>query len=157
MPTSPDTRPLFIRLFGPLEVRLLGQPLRPLRTRRGEWLLALLALRREQPMERVWLAGTLWPESDHRQGADSLRRTLTDLRQALGPEAGRLLAPTAHTLSLHLGEAEADVIGFDQATARGDLASLEEAVFLYRGPLVEGCLEEWLIPERLSREQVYLT
>src|SRR5438876_6080451 len=115
MPTSPDALPLSVRLFGPLEVRLQGQSLRPLRTRRGEWLLALLALRRNQPLERAWLAGTLWPESDHRQGAESPRRTLTDLRQALGTEAGRILSPTAHTLSLHLTEAEADVIAFDQA------------------------------------------
>src|SRR5438093_7944724 len=133
MSTSPDALPLSVRLFGPLEVRLQGQPLRPLRTRRGEWLLALLALRRDQPVERAWLAGTLWPESDHRQGADSLRRTLTDLRQALGEEAGRLLSPTTHTLSLELSEAEADVMAFDQAIDRGDLASLEEAASLYRG------------------------
>src|SRR5262245_56151789 len=105
MPTSLDACPLFIRLFGPLEVHLRGQRLRPLRTRKGEWLLALLALRRDQPVERAWLAGTLWPESDHRQGADSLRRTLTDLRQALGEEARRILSPTTHTLSLQLAEA----------------------------------------------------
>jgi DNA-binding SARP family transcriptional activator len=127
-----------------------------LRTRRGEWLLALLALRRDQPVERVWLAGALWPESDHRQGADSLRRTLTDLRQALGQEAIRLLAPTAHTLALHLTEAEADVLAFDACVDRGDRESLEEAVSLYRGPLLEGCSEEWLLPARLAREQAYL-
>src|SRR5439155_6742184 len=57
----------------------------------------------------------------------------------------------------HLTEAEADVIAFDQAIARGDLPSLGEAIALYRGPLVEGCHEEWLAPERLAREQSYLT
>ena len=36
---------LGIRLFGPFEAQLAGQPLPPLRSRKGEWLLALLVLR----------------------------------------------------------------------------------------------------------------
>jgi len=98
-----------------LAARILGgQPLRPLRTRKGEWLLALLTLRHDRPVERPWLAGTLWPGSATKQGTDSLRRALTDLRQAMGPEAARLRAPTPHTLCLSLVEAEVDLIAFDQ-------------------------------------------
>jgi hypothetical protein len=33
---------------------------------------------------------------------------------------------------------------------------LERAVTLYRGPLLEGCAEEWAIPERTHRELAYL-
>ena len=29
-------------------------------------------------------------------------------------------------------------------------------VELYRGPLLEGCMEEWLLPERASREHEFL-
>src|SRR5205085_1362126 len=35
--------------------------------------------------------------------------------------------------------------------------SLEEAVGLYRGSLLEGCPEEWAFQERQAREQAYLT
>ena len=49
-----------------------------------------------------------------------------------------------------------DLIAFDRAIARGDAASLEAAAALYRGPLLEGCTEEWAFQERQVREQAYL-
>src|SRR5262249_26946666 len=61
-----------------------------------------------------------------------------------------------HTLSLDLSGAQVDLLAFDQAIARGDVASLEQAISLYRGPLLEGCVEEWVFQERLAREQAYL-
>src|SRR5262249_9077534 len=45
---------------------------------------------------------------------------------------------------------------FDAAIASGTLSALEQAVALYRGPLLEGCNEEWIPQEREAREQVYL-
>ena len=44
---------LDIRLFGSFDVRVEGRPLRPLRTRKGQWLLALLALRHGREVDRV--------------------------------------------------------------------------------------------------------
>jgi predicted ATPase/Tfp pilus assembly protein PilF len=49
-----------------------------------------------------------------------------------------------------------DLLTFDEAIASGDLLSLEQAVALYQGPLLEGCAEEWVLEERQSREQAYL-
>jgi predicted ATPase/class 3 adenylate cyclase len=147
---------LAIQLFGPFEVRVNGAPLPRLRSRKGLWLLALLTLRHGQEVERDWLAGTLWPESGPSQALHCLRMTLTDLRRALGPAARRLQSPTSHTLSLDLAAAEVDVAAFDIALRQGDQASLERAVALYRGPLLEGCCEEWAFQERQAREQAYL-
>src|SRR5579859_3566493 len=59
--------PLEIRLFGPFEARVLGKPLPRLRSRKGKWLLALLTLHHDRPVERGWLAGTFWPDSPDRQ------------------------------------------------------------------------------------------
>src|SRR5438093_3691728 len=93
--------PLSLHLFGPLEIRLNGCPLPPLRSRKGHWLLALLTLQagrgypRSGWIERSWLAGNLWPDSVESQGLANLRTSLNDLRQALGPEAGRLQSPTS--------------------------------------------------------------
>jgi DNA-binding SARP family transcriptional activator len=131
---------LAIRLLGPFEVSLDGVPLSRLRYRKSPWLLALLALRHGAEVDREWLAGLLWPDGT---GTQALRNSLTDLRRALGSEAGRLRSPTAHTVSLDLAGVEADVIAFDAAIARGDTPSLEEAIALYRGALLEGCTEEW--------------
>jgi predicted ATPase/class 3 adenylate cyclase len=145
--------PLCIHLFGPFEVCLHGHPLPRLRYQKSQSLLALLALRPGAEVERDWLAGLLWPESTERQ---ALRNSLTDLRRALGPEADRLRSPTLHSLALDLSGAEVDVLAFDAAIAQGDRPALEQAVSLYRGPLLEGSGEEWAFHERQVREQAYL-
>ena len=134
-----DAASLFsIRLFGPFEVRLGGQPLPRLSYRRSQWLLAWLALRPGREVERDGLAGLLWPDSAPAEALHSLRNCLTDLRHALGPAAGRLRSPSPRTLSLELTGAFVDVLAFDAALARSDPEALEEAVSLYRGLPVEG-------------------
>jgi predicted ATPase/DNA-binding SARP family transcriptional activator len=155
---APADRPcsLRIRLFGPFEAHRHGEPLPPLRTRKVQWLLALLVLRHGRAVERDWLAGLLWPDHPTPRGLALLRRELNDLRRALGPEAARLHAPTPHSLALDLTGAAVDLVAFDAALARGDAAGREAAVALYRGPLLEGCTEEWAFQERENREQLYL-
>jgi predicted ATPase/class 3 adenylate cyclase len=147
---------LVIRLFGPLEFLLNGTPLSRLHMRKGHWLLALLVLRQGAEVERSWLAGLLWPNSSESEAYASLRVSLSHLRSALDSEASRLRSPTLHTLCLDLEGADVDVLAFDAAIARGNAAALERAVALYRGPLLEGCAEEWAFQERQVREQGYL-
>lgn len=153
---------LSIRLFGSMEVRVSGAPLPPLRSRKGLWLLALLVLRHDREIDRLWLAGTLWPDSPEPQALSSLCQSLSDLRRVLiSLDGGRRVAAqivsvNRRTLLLDLAGADVDVLAFDAALERGDMTSLEEAVAWYRGPLLEGCLEEWAIPERDSREQRFL-
>ena len=134
---------LSIRLFGPFEASVNGTPLPRLRSLKGHWLLALLALHANQEIERAWLTGLLWPDSTERAAFANLRCSLKDLRRALGPEAAGLRSPTSGTLCLDLTGAAVDVLAFDAAIARGDVASLREAAALYRGPLLERCSEEW--------------
>ena len=153
---DPAVPRLTLRLFGPWEACARGRPLPRLRTRKGEGILSLLALRGGAAVERGWLAGTLWPESSDDRARNNLRCTLVDLRHALGPEAGRLRAPTPRTLALDLTAAEVDVVAFDAAIARGDPASLEQAVALYRAPLLEEWSEPWALEERQRREEAYL-
>src|SRR5205823_7487585 len=130
-----------------------------LRSRKGQWLLALLTLRhgggypRSGWMDRAWLAGTLWPDSPEPAAFASLRSCLKDLRRALGAEAARLHAPTPRLLALDLAGAQADVVAFDASLAQGDVSSLEQATALYRGPLLVEWTEEWAVQERQAREQ----
>src|SRR4029079_4440354 len=80
--------PLEMRLFGPLEVQVSSHPLPRLRTRKGLWLLALLALRGGHDVERDWLATTLWPDGSEAEARHSLRQCLYDVRRVLDAEAG---------------------------------------------------------------------
>src|SRR5437588_10744987 len=117
-PPSPSAAPLEIRLFGRVALTVEGRPAPRLRSRAGQWLLALLALRRGQEVDRSWLAGTLWPESSESQARYNLRRNLTDLRRVLGPQAGRLGSPTSRAVQLDLRGAFCDLVAFDDASAR---------------------------------------
>jgi predicted ATPase/DNA-binding SARP family transcriptional activator/Tfp pilus assembly protein PilF len=135
-------------------VRVAGQLLPTFHTRKGAWLLALLILRHERPVDRLWLASTLWPDSTEVEARKNLRNTLYELRRTLAEHAQRLHSPTPATLSLDLNGAEVDLLAFDAALAKGDAPEL--AVRLYSGPLLEGCTEEWVALERERREQGYL-
>lgn len=153
---------LEIRLFGSMEVRVGGHPMPRLRSRKGLWLLALLALRAGRDVDREWLAGTLWSDCRDDAARRSLRQSLHDLRCALGPEAGRLSCDSPRTLRLDLSsDARVDVLEFDASTIVPNLARspdmLESAVRLYRGPLLEDCAEDWVIEERRQREQQYIS
>jgi predicted ATPase/DNA-binding SARP family transcriptional activator len=147
---------LVIRLFGMFEAELNGLPLPRTRTRKEQWLLTLLLLKHKQPVDRDWLAGVLWPDSTEKQALHNLRRSLANLRDVLGAQAARLTSPSPRALRLDVSHASVDVLEFDAVIAHGDSASLEEAVRLYRGPLLEGCEEAWVFPERDHREQAYL-
>ena len=147
---------LSLRLFGPFQAGWGQRPLPRLRTRKEQWLLALLALRSPSGVEREWLAGTLWPECDESRAFSNLRRSLSNLRAILGPDARRIVSPTPGSIGLDTAGMEVDVAAFDAALRRGDTASLELAVALHHRPLLEGCLEEWAVPERLARETSYL-
>jgi non-specific serine/threonine protein kinase len=145
--------PLTLHLFGPLRVMVRGEPLPRVRTRSVEWLLALLALRHGREVDRSWLSGTLWPESEGSQALTNLRNDLMRLRKALGPEAARLQSPARDLLTLDFAGAEVDVIGFDRGVHTQDEAALRTAVALYTGPLLEGCAEEWVLVERETRAE----
>jgi predicted ATPase/DNA-binding SARP family transcriptional activator len=140
-----------------MEIEREGRPAPPLRARAGRWLLALLVLYHDRDVEREQLSALLWPDSSAEQAAYNLRRNLTDLRRVLGTDASRLRSPTFRTLRLDLAGADVDLIAFDAAIACGGTSDLERAVSLYRGPLLDGCLEEWAISERLAREQAVLS
>ncbi|HLK57266.1 MAG TPA: hypothetical protein VKU00_11910, partial [Chthonomonadaceae bacterium] len=73
MVTEAPWAPLSIHLLGPFTASLGGHPLPHLRTRKGQWLLALLAFRHARPVERGWLAGILWPDSTEAQALFNLR------------------------------------------------------------------------------------
>ncbi|MCW3054423.1 MAG: hypothetical protein JWN14_3593 [Chthonomonadales bacterium] len=147
------TSPLKIRLLGPMQVRIHNRPIPHLKSRKILWLLALLVLRRDRPVERRWLAGTLWPDIEESRALSNLRGCLTQLRSALGEQGKRVQSPSRHTLILNLEGAEVDIDLFAAAMASKHPAALQQAVAVYRGPLLEDCSEDWAWQERNILEQ----
>jgi len=152
----PAREQLQIHLLGGFELFENGRPLPRTRTRTEMWILALLALRTNQVIERAWLAATFWPDTGSEQALNNLRRSLSNLRQVLGGEAYRLFSPTSAGITLDMAGAFCDVTAFDAAIARGDMRSLRQAIGLYRGPLLPQCEAEWLTEERDRRAEAYV-
>ena len=128
-------------------------PTRP--QRRGDAVLAVLAVCGDRGCTRERLVALLWPESDEARARQGLRDALYAIRRALAPGAvpsgGRLLRldPTVVV---------SDVLSFTQALDSGRHADAARA---YAGPLLEGFhvddapeFEHWLDGERtrLARE-----
>lgn len=134
-----------IQLLGRVEISVAGAPLPSLRGKSGLWLLGVLTLHANKSLERDWLAGILWPESSPEQGRANLRRTLTDLRHALGPAAERLTTPTPQTITLQLSPDDADVLAFQAG-----------ALERYGGELLPGCPLEWVETERRVLAESFL-
>src|SRR5215813_10498434 len=102
--TAPETvsPALALTLFGPIQALVQGRPLPRLRSRKALWLLALLALRHDRPVEREWLAGTLWADYEQSHAFGNLRFSLSELRRVLGSQQPRLTSPSRHALMLEL-------------------------------------------------------
>jgi len=143
--------PLKIDLFGPMRVLVDGVTIPQMRSRKGQWLLALLVLRANKPVARDWLATQLWPDAEAATALANLRSVVSDLRKALGSQGERLKAPDRKTLIFDTQGAEIDAIEFD--TAIKGRPGVLAATDLYVGPLLEGCSEEWVFQERSTRER----
>lgn len=159
--------PLKLVLFGSLQMVVNGTMVTHWHSNSVRCLTAYLTLHANRRIDRSFIAATLWPEPDSRTTGDRLRTTTADqraqnslrqalhhLRKALGDEAWRLEGYGKSALLFNLIGAEADVFQFDHAVASAEIASLESAVALYRGPFLQDCLcdGEWAETARRTRE-----
>jgi TolB-like protein len=123
-------------------------------SRKGQALLALLALPPGRTHRRDRLATMLWSGHTDESARQNLRQCLTALRR--GCQNGEAMPVIAEDglLRLDARRVIVDVVEFEEAISRGDPTALARAFTLYRGDLLEGLnfdespFEEWLIGER---------
>ena len=121
-------------------------------SRNARALLTFLALHPRQPQTRARLMALFWGESAERQAGQSLRRALYLIRRALGEAADGILAVRADRVSVNA--VAVDALELQRLAREDDPPSLERALALYRGELLEGldtgatAFEEWLRSER---------
>lgn len=137
---------LRIRVFGTVTVERDGVPLKDLRHRNADQLLAYLIIH-GRPVQRTVIAETFWP---HSSSMDSLRQAIHSLRKGLGEDAWRLQSSEGG-LSVDTTGAEVDLRRFEDALTSGDPDRLEEAVQLAMSSLVEGCDDEWIVNIRREK------
>jgi DNA-binding SARP family transcriptional activator len=150
---------LHLRLLGDFRLIYGNQQVTSLNTPRLQSLLAYLVLHCDVPQQRQHLAFLFWPDTTEAQARNNLRQLLHQLRQAL-PAVEDFLSADTHVLYWHpVAPFHFDVAEFEHAlteattaTRRHDLhalqAALEQADSLYRGELLPGCYDEWIVSER---------
>jgi DNA-binding SARP family transcriptional activator len=156
-----------LRLLGDFSLIYADRQVTSLNTMRLQSLLAYLVLHRDVPQQRQHLAFLFWPDAPEAQARNNLRQLLHQLRQAF-PAVEHFLSADAHMLHWHpvmpfrldVAEFEQTLTLADAATRRHDQhelqAALEQADNVYRGELLPGCYEEWILPERERLRQRHL-
>ena len=140
--------PIHFYLLGELRITSGGIEVPP-PPYRAYGLLAALLLR-PYPQRRERLIGLLFPDTPERSG----RRRLSDLLWRVRRSLPVLRMETSvNEISLPPETRWLDVEAFRACAARDSLPHWLEALALYRGDLLEGIYEEWLLPER---EALYL-
>jgi DNA-binding SARP family transcriptional activator len=158
-----------IELFDGLRARLLdergGRTVAEFESRKVASLLAYLAFYRERRHLREMLAEGLWPEERVEATRERFRHALSQLRHLLEPEKvppGSVLVADRVQVHLRPEVCGTDVAEFEaalRAAASADLAGrvrhLQRAIELYRGELLPGFYEEWVLSERARLAQAY--
>jgi DNA-binding SARP family transcriptional activator/predicted ATPase len=154
---------LRIELLGGFQAVYRGELLSELDTRRLQALLAYVALDAGIPQPRRQMAFTFWPESSEKQAFTNLRKLLHQLLKVL-PDSDLFLRADAKTITwlddapftLDVAAFEHALAGAAEAVQRADAeaaeAALVEAAEQYRGELLPGLHDDWIL---LRRERLH--
>jgi len=143
-----------LRLLGAFELSDGTQRLTRLASRPMVALLARLALAPERAHPREELVELLWPGVDPQVSRNRLRQTLSVLRSLLEPPSAvpwPVLLADRHEVRLVRGAIDCDVGAFERAARGGRPAA---ALELYRGELLPGHFDEWVLDERQRLQAV---
>lgn len=164
---SPGQPSLHLQFLGGFQLACGDTPITSINVPRLQSFLAYLVLYAGIPQSRTRLAYLLWPDSTEAQAHTNLRNLLCKLRKMV-PSADEFLRVERHTLVWrNQADWTLDVLDFERAVARAEWAerednpiaqqvALEQAVALYKGELLPGCYDEWILPVRERLFQLFL-
>lgn len=162
----PGSEALTFRLLGPFEVLRAGETV-VVPGRRRRTLLALLVLRRNRVVSMDALIADLWGETPPDHAVATIQAHVAHLRRALGHSSAAVLESRTPGYVLHARDDQVDAATFAELAREGRAAltrdpvvaarRLEEAISLFRGPVLADLHEErGLQPEiaRLDEERL---
>jgi DNA-binding SARP family transcriptional activator/tetratricopeptide (TPR) repeat protein len=133
------------------------------RSSRAVVLVAFLVVHAGSAQARQRIAGLLWPESTDAQALTNLRRELHHLRQVLGDEASLVVTPrdlcwrdtTTCRVDVRVFDAErrAALVAATAGDNDGVLRHAAAAIAAYRGELLPGVYDDWLLDARSQLER----
>jgi ABC-type oligopeptide transport system substrate-binding subunit/DNA-binding SARP family transcriptional activator len=145
---------LQIHLLGPLEIRSGDQLLSKPATAKSQSLLAYLALHRHTIQYREQLASLFWDNWPANKARRSLSTALWRIRRCL-PDEDVILGESDTVQFDPTADLWLDVEEFLSHIEKGDGASLQSAVALYRGNFLDGFYDDWIINERYRLENLF--
>ncbi len=150
---------LDLRLLGQFGARLDDGPV-TIPSRPAQSLLAYLALTAGTTHRREKLAGLLWPDAEEESARGSLRQGLWRIRKALEvrlPAGVQYLLADDLTVAFNpMSPYWLDVAVLDRSPdGMASLDRLKEALAVYRGELLPGFYDEWVLRERERLEGVF--
>jgi len=151
--------PWQFQLFGDLRAQRGDIVVTRFATSRVAALLARLALFPQRAHSREELVELLWPDGDFDAGRNSLRVAIASLRRQLEPPnvpAGSVLTADRTVVRLNPIACRSDVAEFEatlKMAARSAFPekkreALDQAVALFRGELLPGFYDDWILAER---------
>ena len=153
---------LHVSLLGEHSVTDDGTGIRA-RSSRTAALIAFLVIHAGSPQARQRIAGLFWPESTDGQALTNLRRELHQLRQILGDEPSLIVTSRdlcwSDTQTCHVDvrtfviECEAALAAAAAADEDGVLLHATKALAEYRGDLLPGVYEDWVLEARSQLER----
>ncbi len=145
---------LRLKLLGSFEARRPSGQIVEISGKKGQALLAYLALHPGKSLPREKLVNLLWSDRADAQARASLRQVLVTLRRDLeGIDPAPLLFER-DTITADAAGLSTDVAEFEWLAASNALEDLRQAAKLYEGSLLDGlairdpAFEEWLSGER---------
>ncbi len=147
---------LRVRLLGSFEIEAGRKPV-SLASRPAQSLFAFLVLNAGTAFRREKLAGQLWPDSTEEQARDYLRHALWRIRKALQAASA---APYLRADDLAVAFDSSAPYWLDVAAIRdvSDEAPAEELITAlsgYRGEMLPGFYDEWVVLERENLQAAY--
>jgi WD40 repeat protein/class 3 adenylate cyclase len=147
---------LQIRLLGQFDVRLDGKRVL-IPARAAQSLFAYLALTTGTAHRREKLAGTFWPDTSDEHARKNLRQELWRIRKAISAQQSNaqdyLLADEFTLAFNHTIEYWLDVTQIEKPDT--DLQSLTSTLSLYRGELLPGFYDDWIVLERERIQSIF--
>ena len=133
------------------------------RSSRAVVLVAFLTVHAGSLQARQRIAGLFWPESTDAQALTNLRRELHHLRQVLGDESSLVVTPRDLSwrdtqacrvdVRVFATEREAALAAADAGDDDGILQRASAAVAAYRGDLLPGVYDDWVLDARSQLER----
>jgi TolB-like protein/DNA-binding SARP family transcriptional activator len=151
---------LELTLFGGFEGRFADGRVIELPGQKDRALLAILALSPGTTHAREKLASLLWSDRGDQQARDSLKHSLTRIRQCAASAEPPPIVADRQSVRLDPSAVTSDVATFERLLGSGTLEAIEQATKLYRGDFLEGigirdpAFEEWLLVERQRLRQL---